>query len=121
MSETVGCNKRSALHRYPSDPRRSVPYRLRPYCTPAWPSPGLAANGVHLSNVIPAPLARAAGERDQAGTHAPRSLLPQRTIRATLPRGARTSGMACLQVDWVPAWSRSGPSGPSGAGMTLVE
>src|SRR5262245_33661549 len=36
--------------------------------------------------VIPALLARAAGERDQAGTHAPQSLLSDRIVGTTAPR-----------------------------------
>jgi hypothetical protein len=119
--QTVGCNKRSALHRSPSDPRESVQYGLTPYCTLPLRPVGLAANGAHFSNVIPAPLAREAGERDQAGTQ---STSKQGFAIVLAPRGSVTSIVrpkSKLPGAWVPAWSRSGLSGPSGAGMTSVE
>ena len=68
--------------------------------------------------VIPAPLGSEGAERGKAGTHAPGSLLLERTTRATMPPHRNERG-SLLGGAWVPAWSRSGLSGPRGAGMTL--
>src|SRR5262245_25087269 len=77
-----------------------------------------------LSASFPAPLARAAGERDKAGTHAPGPMLIGRVMNTT-PRGAATcrkcDGWKSRRGAWVPALTRLGLAGPSGAGMTLVD
>src|SRR5262249_40126262 len=72
--------------------------------------------------VIPAPLARAAGERVQAGTHAPHRLLTDRFEGHARAAAARNlKGGNNLEVHGsrpCPAWALAGPSG---AGMTWVE
>ena len=95
------------LERFPVDMRRNSPH------TPAWrPNRSLS------SYVIPAPLARAAGERDQAGTHAPGSLLSDRMVGTTAPRlpgGTKTRGGSCFEVHGsrpVPAWALQAQAAP---------
>ncbi len=97
------------LERFPADVRH------RATC--------LASNKSLSSYVIPAPLASDASKREQAGTHAPCSLLSGRTIGATgspTQRGEdETQELAWKRMG--PASSRSGLPGPRGAGMTLVK
>jgi hypothetical protein len=72
------------------------------------------------SCVIPAPLASEASKRDQAGTHAPDSLLLVPTMGVRWRRAPEFASTRALKVDWVPAWSRDDLSGPRSAGATLA-